>query len=36
MATVGVRTTRQRTAVSEALTELDDFRSTQEIHEYLK
>jgi Fur family ferric uptake transcriptional regulator len=36
MATVGVRTTRQRTAVAEALTELDDFRSTQEIHEYLK
>jgi Fur family transcriptional regulator, ferric uptake regulator len=36
MATLGIRTTRQRTAVSEALTELDDFRSTQEIHEYLK
>jgi len=36
MASVGIRTTRQRTAVAEALTELDDFRSTQEIHEYLK
>jgi len=36
MASLGVRTTRQRTAVAGALTELDDFRSTQEIHEYLK
>ena len=36
MATVGVRTTKQRTAVAEALTEFDDFRSTQEIHEYLR
>ena len=36
MATVGIRTTKQRTAVAEALTELDDFRSTQEIHEYLR
>jgi Fur family ferric uptake transcriptional regulator len=36
MTSLGIRTTRQRTAVSEALTELDDFRSTQEIHEYLK
>ena len=36
MASLGIRTTRQRTAVAEALTDLDDFRSTQEIHEYLK
>ncbi len=36
MTSVGVRSTRQRTAVAAALAELDDFRSTQEIHEYLK
>jgi Fur family transcriptional regulator, ferric uptake regulator len=33
---VGQRTTRQRTAVASALTELDDFRSSQELHEYLR
>jgi len=33
---VGVRSTKQRTAVIGALDELDDFRSTQEIHDYLR
>jgi Fur family ferric uptake transcriptional regulator len=33
---VGQRTTRQRTAVASALAELDDFRSSQELHEYLR
>ena len=33
---VGLRTTRQRAAVVEALSELDDFRSSQEIHDYLR
>ena len=32
----GVRATRQRTAVSEMLDRLDDFRSAQEIHEQLR
>lgn len=32
----GGRSTRQRAAVSAALQELADFRSTQEIHEYLR
>jgi len=32
----GVRFTKQRTAVIGALDELDDFRSTQEIHDYLR
>jgi len=36
MTSVGIRSTKQRTAVSAALNELADFRSTQEIHEYLK
>lgn len=36
MNSVGIRSTRQRSAVTAALTELNDFRSTQEIHEYLK
>jgi Fur family transcriptional regulator, ferric uptake regulator len=36
MNSVGIRSTRQRSAVTSALTELNDFRSTQEIHEYLK
>jgi Fur family ferric uptake transcriptional regulator len=36
MSSLGVRSTKQRTAVAAALAELDDFRSTQEIHEYLK
>lgn len=35
-AQVGVRSTRQRTAVLTALAEVDDFRSTQELHEYLR
>ena len=33
---VGVRSTKQRTAVISALGEIDDFRSTQEIHDYLR
>lgn len=33
---IGVRSTRQRTAVVSALDEIDDFRSTQEIHDYLR
>jgi Fur family transcriptional regulator, ferric uptake regulator len=33
---IGVRSTRQRTAVMTALDELDEFRSTQEIHDYLR
>lgn len=36
LAQVGVRSTRQRAAVLAALTEVDDFRSTQELHEYLR
>lgn len=36
MKSLGVRSTKQRAAVSSALTELNDFRTTQEIHEYLK
>jgi Fur family ferric uptake transcriptional regulator len=32
----GLRTTRQRTAVLTALAEVDDFRSTQELHDYLR
>ena len=35
-ATVGVRSTKQRTAVFNALEHFDDFRSTQEIHDYLR
>lgn len=35
-AQVGMRSTRQRAAVLTALTEVDDFRSTQELHEYLR
>ena len=35
-ATVGVRSTKQRTAVINALEHFDDFRSTQEIHDYLR
>ncbi len=30
------RMTRQRTAVAEALGEVDDFRSAQQLHEYLR
>jgi Fur family ferric uptake transcriptional regulator len=30
------RVTRQRTAVAEALIALDDFRSAQQLHEYLR
>lgn len=33
---IGQRSTRQRTAVVGALDEIDDFRSTQEIHDYLR
>lgn len=33
---IGVRSTRQRAAVAEALASLDDFRSAQEIHEFLR
>lgn len=33
---IGRRSTRQRTAVVGALDEIDDFRSTQEIHDYLR
>ncbi len=33
---VGVRSTRQRAAVIAALAEIDDFRSTQELHDYLR
>lgn len=33
---IGVRSTRQRTAVVSALDDLDEFRSTQEIHDYLR
>lgn len=36
MKSLGVRSTKQRAAVTAALIELDDFRTTQEIHEYLK
>jgi Fur family transcriptional regulator, ferric uptake regulator len=32
----GRRTTRQRTAVSAALDEIDEFRSSQEIHDLLR
>ena len=35
-ARVGVRSTRQRSAVLAALAEIDDFRSTQELHDYLR
>ncbi len=35
-ATVGVRSTRQRAAVLAALAEVDDFRSTQDLHDYLR
>lgn len=33
---VGVRSTRQRTAVIDALTRIDDFRSSQELHDFLR
>ena len=33
---IGQRSTKQRTAVIAALDEIDDFRSTQEIHDYLR
>ena len=32
----GLRTTRQRTAVTRLLDDVDDFRSAQEIHEQLR
>lgn len=33
---IGVRSTRQRSAVIVALDEVDDFRSSQELHDYLR
>jgi Fur family ferric uptake transcriptional regulator len=33
---IGVRSTRQRSAVVAALGEIDDFRSSQELHDYLR
>lgn len=33
---IGVRSTRQRSAVIVALDEIDDFRSSQELHDYLR
>ena len=33
---IGQRSTRQRTAVIDALDEIDDFRSSQELHDYLR
>lgn len=36
MTTTPARSTRQRAAVAAALRELADFRSSQEIHEYLR
>ena len=35
-ARVGIRSTKQRAAVLTALAEVDDFRSTQELHDYLR
>jgi Fur family ferric uptake transcriptional regulator len=35
-APVGIRSTKQRAAVLAALAEIDDFRSTQELHDYLR
>ena len=35
-ASVGVRSTRQRAAVLAALAEVDDFRSTQDLHDDLR
>ncbi|MDD2857239.1 MAG: transcriptional repressor [Candidatus Nanopelagicales bacterium] len=34
--TAGPRSTRQRTAVASALGDVDDFRSSQELHEFLR
>ena len=36
MATPGVRSTRQRAAISALLETIDDFRSAQEIHDVLR
>ncbi|MCF8526519.1 MAG: transcriptional repressor [Candidatus Nanopelagicales bacterium] len=33
---IGVRSTRQRSAVMAALDEVDEFRSSQELHDYLR
>ena len=33
---IGVRSTRQRSAVVTALSEIDEFRSSQELHDYLR
>jgi Fur family ferric uptake transcriptional regulator len=35
-ARVGVRSTKQRAAVLAALADVDDFRSTQELHDFLR
>jgi Fur family ferric uptake transcriptional regulator len=34
--TIGQRATKQRAAIAAALADVDDFRSTQELHELLK
>ena len=36
MTGTGVRSTRQRAAISELLEEIDDFRSAQELHDELR
>ena len=36
VANVGVRSTKQRTAVVDALSRIDDFRSCQELHDALR
>lgn len=36
MSTIGVRSTRQRSAVSALLDEIDEFRSAQELHDELR
>ncbi len=36
MSGTGVRSTRQRAAISELLNDLDDFRSAQELHDELR
>ena len=36
MTSTGVRSTRQRAAITELLGELDDFRSAQELHDELR
>ncbi len=36
MATVGVRSTKQRSAISALLDDIDEFRSAQELHDELR